>query len=133
MTFDDAFKKLDEALSFSCRPEIVRYKKGQIIDEDKSVKWNREQVEKSQNDYTLAVAELNRKKNQLLQESREEMCELIKQEIGIQITTESALRIWRQSWEEGRSVGLCSVKNRLMDNIDFVQAILEKEVMGAKQ
>ena len=54
---------LEEMANMSCKPSTTKPKTGDIIDEDKSVKWNREEVVRLQNEYEKEVKELNTAKN----------------------------------------------------------------------
>lgn len=44
-SWDAAWNDLDRAFSISCKPTAKRVPKGYVFDEDKSVRWNAEQVE----------------------------------------------------------------------------------------
>lgn len=46
-----------------CKPTFARFPNNFITDENKSVKWNREQVVKNHNTYDKEVARLNTEKN----------------------------------------------------------------------
>ena len=49
--------------AMSCNPTFARFPNNFITDENKSVKWNREQVVKNHNTYDKEVARLNTEKN----------------------------------------------------------------------
>lgn len=49
--------------AMSCKPTFARFPNNFITDENKSVKWNREQVVKNHNTYDKEVARLNTEKN----------------------------------------------------------------------
>ena len=49
--------------AMSCKPTFARFPNNFIKDENKSVKWNREQVVKNHNTYDKEVARLNTEKN----------------------------------------------------------------------
>lgn len=49
--------------AMSCKPAFARFPNNFITDEDKSVKWNREQVAKNHDTYDKEVARLNTEKN----------------------------------------------------------------------
>lgn len=49
--------------AMSCKPTFTRFPNNFITDENKSVKWNREQVVKNHNTYDKEVARLNTEKN----------------------------------------------------------------------
>lgn len=49
--------------AMSCRPAFARFPNNFITDENKSVKWNREQIVKNHDTYDKEVARLNTEKN----------------------------------------------------------------------
>lgn len=49
--------------AMSCKPAFARFPNNFITDENKSVKWNREQVVKNHDTYDKEVARLNTEKN----------------------------------------------------------------------
>lgn len=64
--------KIDELIylsnqytDFSCKPSYKKYKEGTIFDEEKSVRWNREEVDRKNNLRQEEVKRLNREKNQM--------------------------------------------------------------------
>lgn len=54
-TWDKAIENYEKACRMSCKPDFQRLPKDYITDEDKSVKWNREQVEENHKQYDDAV------------------------------------------------------------------------------
>lgn len=69
ITIEDLHTKATEYEYFSCKPtSCSKYKIGTVIDEDKSVRWNREEVERRNLEFENEVKELNRKKNLLYTE-----------------------------------------------------------------
>lgn len=76
-----------------CKPSMSKPRPNDVIDEDKSVKWNREEVARRILAYEEEVKELNRKKNAYRDELVNEVCKTIKNDIkGISIN--AARRIW---------------------------------------
>lgn len=72
---DDLSAKAEEYNAFSCKPEgLKKYKPGTIFDENKTVKWNNQELERLNVLYKDEVVKLNKKKNRL----REDLVKLIK-------------------------------------------------------
>ena len=67
---------------FSCKPNCTKYKEGTIFDEDKSLKWNREEVVKK-NLFMMKLKKLNRKKNQMYTELVNTIKQYIIQETNV--------------------------------------------------
>lgn len=56
-------KDLIEMENMSCKPSFKKPRPGDVINEDRSVRWNREEVERLRDKYEAEVKELNTKKN----------------------------------------------------------------------
>lgn len=72
--------------TFSCKPDAEKYpfpKKGTILDEDKSVKWNREEVERLRNAYGVEMKRLNMYKSIISAEYRKRIIKLLSAENDI--------------------------------------------------
>lgn len=59
------YEMSEQYTKFSCKPQSRKYKLGTIFDEDKSVKWNKAEVERLNKIHDDEVKELNRRKNEL--------------------------------------------------------------------
>lgn len=102
---------------FSCKPTYKKYKEGTIFDEDKSVKWNREEVAKRNLLYDDEVKNLNRQKNQMYTE----LINLIKRYItqATKVSDKQATKIWNYVYEEYHSYGLTECINHLDDLLEL--------------
>ena len=67
---------------FPCKPNCKKYKECTIFDEDKSLKWNREEVVKK-NLFMMKLKKLNRKKNQMYTELVHTIKQYIIQETNV--------------------------------------------------
>ena len=86
----------DFTLHFSCRPnrEIYPYPKiNEVIDEDKSVKWNREEVSRLRERFEKRVEELNKYKNKIIVEYEDRLITLLGKDNNISHDERS--QIWR--------------------------------------
>jgi len=101
---DDLKRLADEWLNFSCKPSIKKMKSDEVIDEDKSVKWNREQVAKNNNEYETQVKNLNTEKNSRLQNFKNGCYEYIIQESGV--SEDMAKKIYNYVYRLCKSYGL---------------------------
>ena len=59
----ELIRDMQKVDAMRCKPDFTRLSNNFITDEDKSVKWNREQVEKNHTDYDKEVSRLNTEKN----------------------------------------------------------------------
>ena len=61
--WEELISDMQRVDAMSCKPAFARFPNNFITDENKSVKWNREQVVKNHNTYDKEVARLNTEKN----------------------------------------------------------------------
>lgn len=114
--------------SMSCRPAGSRPKTGDIIDENQTVRWNREEVERRRAEYDAKVKDLNTKKNQWRDTLEKELYERMVLDFNGKITTKGAARIFAQAYEDGHAHGISEVfiyLRRLMEL--FINVLEDKE------
>ena len=82
------------ACGMSCTPgpRFRKVKKGEILDEEKSVRWNREESERLNNEYLEEVKRLNREKNAAITSATNRAIHLIAAETGL--SEEKAKIFW---------------------------------------
>ena len=119
----DIKRDLEEMVNMSCKPSYIRPKTGDVIDEDKSVKWNREEVERLQNSYDEEVKKLNIAKNKRRDDLYKELYKVIRKEVG-GITIKDAQQIFSYAYAEGHSYGYNEVFIKLDDIIQLVGGIV---------
>lgn len=81
------------------KPSSKRLRKNQIIDKDKSLEWNHEQVELNNERYEKEAAKLNKERNQAWDSFNKDICTKIQAEIGYRISEEAAMKIWKYTYE----------------------------------
>lgn len=121
---EDDFNRMN---AMSCKPNFTKLPKGWITDENQSVKWNREQVELNNQNYQKAVKELNAKKNKARDAVYEDIYKKIQDEVGHDISRQSAIKIWNYAYEKGHAYGWIDIKNCLDDIVDLVSDILDEQ------
>lgn len=111
---DEILESWDKFLTnFDWRPdkkEFPIYHRGQIIDEDKSIKWNREEVERYR-----AAREAEEKRLWVLRNELDSLYEktLMKALADeYEISTKEASIIWTQAYADNHSFGISSVYNK---------------------
>lgn len=102
----DVFKVIsayDEFLEeHSCKPDrdkFPRYVKNEVIDEEKSVKWNREEVERRNLAFDEEVKRLNRQKSAISQVYEEVIVKVLSKES--KVTTSEGKVIWQHARNQG--------------------------------
>lgn len=110
----------------SCVPAGIRkVRADHVFDEEKSVLWNREMVEKNNADYQAEVARLNTNKNKRRDAILENIFRLIQEEVGHNLSRVKAKRLWSYAWELGHSNGFKEVYYYLQDLIELAKMLLD--------
>lgn len=111
---------------FSCKPDRKEYpypKAGDILDEDKSVKWNREEVARLRQEYLNRVDELNRRKNAISNAFDNRIVILLAKDYGF--SKEESRKIWNFAYGQEHSGGTSAVINAYTDFADVYAELLE--------
>lgn len=112
--------------TFSCRPDEEKFPKckvGDIIDEDMSVKWNREEVGRRITARDEEVKRLNRLKSCINTEYRNGLIKVLAKENKIKID-ESKI-IWDTAYEREHSSGLYAVYSEYNELVEMYEDLLE--------
>lgn len=84
----------DRMEQMSCKPSFKKVPNDYVFNENRSVKWNKEQVEQNHLQYENEVKRLNTAKNKTRDEIYNKIYKLIQKEIGEGISLEQAQKIW---------------------------------------
>ena len=111
------------ACSLSCKPDdsFQKVKTGDIIDEDKSVRWNREEVERLKEAYDEEVKRLKCKKNGAITDATMRAVRLISQEV--EVSEEKARILWDFVYEKYHAYG--EMFQHIDEYIDLVNQMKE--------
>ena len=109
----------------SCVPAGIRkVRADHIFDEEKSVRWNREMVEKNNAEYQAEVARLNTAKNKRRDAILEDIYRLIQEDVGHDLPWEKARSLWMYAWGQGHANGFPDVYYYLQDMIELARMLL---------
>ncbi|MGN0415993.1 MAG: hypothetical protein ACI4FX_10965 [Agathobacter sp.] len=122
-TVQEIWKELEKVEQMSCKPNWKRPHTEDILDEEQSVRWNREEIAKQQKAYDEEVKALNTKKNKARDSLYEELYRVIRQEVG-GITVEDAKKIWWFAYEEKHAYGYGDVFSFLDELMDLIGGIV---------
>lgn len=125
-SWEEIQNDLDAMAKMPCRPDFKKLPKDFITDEDRSVKWNREQVELNNKKYQDEVSRLNTAKNKARDAANKEIYKKIQDEVGHGISEKAAMKIWDRAYSNSHAYGVMEVLNELDDLIDFVKSILDE-------
>lgn len=124
-TLDELRIEYQKACEMSCVPaNIKKVPLGHIFDEDKSVKWNIEQVEINNRNYYLEVMKLKSKRSDCLNAVLEDIYTAIQEDMSCEISREQAEIIWCYAYDMGHSGGVYDIFSYLSDLMSFVESIL---------
>ena len=122
-TVQDEFEAMER---MSCVPAGIRkVRADHIFDEEKSVRWNREMVEKNNADYQAEVARLNTEKNKRRDAILENIYRLIQEDVGHNLSRAKAQRLWAYAWELGHANGFSDVYYHLQDMVELARMLLD--------
>ena len=134
-TNEDSIKKLTDInvileswemfyKNFSCKPdekEFPKYNRGDIIDEDKSVKWNREEIERRINVRAEEVKRLQTLRNKLDNLYDKTMKKALAKKYKISV--KEAGIIWAKAYEDGHSFGIRCVYDTFSELADMYEEL----------
>lgn len=123
-TWNDVVAKFFDYYNMSCKPDFKRMKQGTIIDEDKSVRWNKEQVLKNNEDYDKEVARLNTLKNKARDEANECALLYIQNKVGNNCSKDKALSILNFAYEYSHANGINEIGICLEDLIKLARTLM---------
>lgn len=104
-SWDTLHAEYEAACMMSCKPDetFKKVKTGTVLDEEKSVRWNREEVERLQRAYLEEVKRLNRQKNAKIVDITDRTVKKIAKELGV--TEEKAEILWNFVYDRYHASG----------------------------
>lgn len=94
-------------MSYSCKPDRAEYpypKRTDVIDENKSVKWNREEIERLRKAYNDRVTELNKYKNLIINTFGGRIARVLAK--NNHMSAAESQKIWHYAYLEKHSDGI---------------------------
>lgn len=126
-SWDAAWDDLDRAFDLPCKPTAKRVSKGYVFDEDKSVRWNAEQVESHNAAIQKEVSEKQKARSLAINKATDGIIGLIVDEFYGKINKDQARVIWDIA-NSGRRCEIEARLERFMDAFyDFVKKGEKKE------
>lgn len=131
MTLDEIKLEYEHACSMSTRPGVgfMCPRDGTVLDEEKSVRWNREEVQRLRDEFAKEQTRLSMERNHAISEATEKAIKWIAEEGGF--TAHQAKTIWDFALDRHHSDG--SVFNMLDEYMDFAEGILRSESKTAHE
>lgn len=119
--------------TYKCKPDITKFpkhKEGDIIDENQTVKWNKEEVARRMQAYKDEVNRLNTARNQAFNKWTNDVVNMIAKELidtklfKEPVAKEKAYIIYNKAYADAHSYGIYDVLQKADDYIDFITDIL---------
>lgn len=134
-TYGDWFiiiNEFEDAFEISCKPNKEKFPRvaiGTVIDEEKSVRWNREKVEEYRRSYEEEEKRLRKIKNDRINQIVDVVIELIANELynipyfkGMDedIIRKKAEKIYYKAYDHGHSSGIRDVLTYVEEYVDLI-------------
>ena len=124
-TLDELRIDYQKVCEMSCEPaNIKKVPLGHIFDEDKSVKWNREQVEINNKNYHEEVIKLKSERSERMNVVLNNIYTAIQEDMSCEISREQAEIIWCYAYDMGHSGGVYEIFSQLDVLMGFVESLL---------
>lgn len=126
ISWEDIQSKFETMSRMSCVPVgIKKVPENYVFDEDRSVKWNRDQVKLNNEQYQEEVARLNTRKNKARDSVYNLIIEKIQHDADDGLSRKKAKAIWDLAYKLGNPFEFYTIRCRLLDLIDLAITLLE--------
>ena len=120
--------RLETAWKRPTKPNSKRPKDGEIIDEEKSVRWNREEVVRRQKAWDTECSRLKKAQNAEIEHISEaielQIQEDIKAETKRSISKKAATILWQKAYDRGHAYGFADISCAILAYEELVVAVL---------
>lgn len=124
-SIEDIYKELFATYEMDVRPKTKKVKEGTVIDEDKSVKWNREEVKRLNDAYVEETRSLRRKRNEKEAKVREELVKAVNAELEKNVSEETVKKMIASVDEQESGEGVTNHSIAMEDLIDLVNSVIK--------
>ena len=133
MRIEEIKEMVKSNAKMSCLPNFKRLPNNYITDEDKSVKWNMEQVKRNHLEYNEEVKRLQRIKTTDFNKIRDVLIEYICDKLKIKYNRRIGLIIINESNRNNFDDTIDGFFNKIEENINFVYDILNELNIDKRQ
>ena len=128
--FFDLIPEYEKLGRMSCKPNWDKPREGMIFDEDKSVRWNKEECARLRAKYEEEVKELNTKKNARREELKAYALDLIVKETNCNISNDDARAIWDFCYDNFSGNGWNTFFEKVEETCSLVSTIGRKNKLS---
>ena len=133
MRIEEIKEMVKSNAKMSCLPNFKRLPNNYITDEDKSVKWNIEQVKRNHLEYNEEVKRLQKIKTTDFNKIRDVLIEYICDKLKIKYNRKIGLIIINESNRNNFDNTIDEFFNKIEENINFVYDILNELNVDKRQ
>lgn len=127
MTWDEIQSEFDAMRHLSCVPSgICKVPLNHVFDENKSVKWNKEEVVRHNEEYQAEVARLNTEKNKQREAVVSHIIEKIQEDVRHNLSAKKAKAIWDYAYKSSHAYGFNAIYETLAELIELADVLLSK-------
>ena len=125
MNREDILSLFEKHQTIPYHPKKKPLREGTILDENQSVKWNREQVELSKKEYDAELKKLRKQHSEIERHALNAVYSYIQDNLCHQFfSTEKCAILYSKAYERGHSAGYQEVMNYVDEYIDFLNDMM---------
>jgi len=125
--FEDIIAEMTKQEAMSIKTNLPMYHVGDVIDEEKSIRWNREEVAARNAARDVAILNLRKQKAEWRARLWAEMEDAIVGALNDRVTAKGAEMLWSFVYDDAHSAGLEEVLNKLYDLLEIYKEMIKKE------
>lgn len=122
-SIEDGYEMLFKAYEMNTRPNKTKVADGTIIDENKSVKWNKEQVALLQEQYKETVIELQNKQNKAIKKAKDVILNAVVEYMDNSILVSDAEKIYDYVENHTCGEGQYTKSSIMYELLDLIQEV----------
>lgn len=131
------FEKIDKMSAFPDHEKFAMYKEGHVFDEEKSVKWNREEVKRKNKEYKEELKRLIKEHKEEFDLAKDTVISLIADKLKTILPgadaelihpdnlKKKADLIFANAWEKRHSYGMHEVLTEVEELVDFIDDFMK--------
>lgn len=132
ITINSIREQYNTYIEMSCRPSFSKVRPDYIFDEDKSVKWNREQAILNNEKYSAELSALNTRKNKARDAIYKSIYNYIQQEIGNNFSENKAKAVFNYI-DDIYDGNIYDILNHVDDLIELICIVITPERQFQKE
>lgn len=125
MTRTEITNLIEEAYNLPIRSKLPKFKEGHIFDEDKSVKWNREEVIRKNQEYEADTQKIKQVRKEAIDEAERKLQKFLIEEYEyFNLSSKQIQKLYNYAYEEYHSYGLSEILIHLDELVDLVSEVI---------